>query len=962
MAKLYKYDSCALKSDPSITGIITITWHDVRPETLKIDRVFFVHKSLPEQLKLLIQNTRQVPKGYAMLRANLPLYANFLVSEEDVNLIDRHFQGGLPVKKDPSDAQSGIVMGCHSVCTILPSFTIATDEKSRSPLTEFQIVERCPIVHVDMRHLSASRIWNVGDTIEYKNWLGTIADVHHILTVKFEKGNVVIIPGVAKVKQRIFTPSAPIADYIRFNGDPEMTPLVKFSVSARPSYPGQRIWVPKDVLSRGYYLVGSHDSHSPEDEAGIVLRVECVLAEVDWKLPNVQISKADEMTQPDRRMYNDLLNSGAVKLYDVFRGPQEKQDTGISYFASIPIFVRLSDHVIFRENEKRVWKYLRRGHGVQKTLVLATPSTTTNSSERMLVVSKIASLKSMIRVQWQDRSVTDECSTSLCPYKLVDEHDAWPGDLVSLKDQEYFHEDPSYGNVLRTRVVGVVQSVNARERVAHVRWFEGADITICGENHDQIVRCRSTLGYLTENITVISLFEIARSRALYKRFGEIVRISWPDGRPLGLVGSNSDWYGEVVQLSLDGRVSVRLGSLSPVRCIDCSVLDLDSVANADSVAADAAESDEDSIAGTNSEADTSARASSKPSDEDQGTMELSSDRGSPIESPVYQAHENGAMDSREVPHDQPDFRTTTDTSAVEQSYETSCGARSGDAYDQNMSAPVSFNILHGTSPFTAHLASPGTRWMKAVHDEYKVLSTSLPEGVYIRAWESNMEMIRVLIVGPLGTPYASAPFLFDFRLPEDFPRRPPVVIFHSWTHGLGKVNPNLYQNGRVCLSLLGTWESKTDDEGWVAGTSNIVQVVVSLLGLVLVKDPYYNEAGYDVLRGTMQAKTPAALYLEQAFVFSRRFVVEAIKTPPAGFADVVQWLYQPSPHGPSMLRSVAEDCRMFLDEETTPNSEDRLQRQQELLAKYNMTNPRLGQGVLGQLRKTMAEFETLLSS
>lgn len=58
---------------------------------------------------------------------------------------------------------------------------------------------------------------------------------------------------------------------------------------------------------------------------------------------------------------------------------------------------------------------------------------------------------------------------------------------------------------------------------------------------------------------------------------------------------------------------------------------------------------------------------------------------------------------------------------------------------------------------------------------------------------------------------------------------------------MGRLNPNLYEDGKVCLSLLGTWHGK-GSETW-SPLSNILQVLVSIQGLVLVKNPYYNEAG-----------------------------------------------------------------------------------------------------------------------
>lgn len=99
----------------------------------------------------------------------------------------------------------------------------------------------------------------------------------------------------------------------------------------------------------------------------------------------------------------------------------------------------------------------------------------------------------------------------------------------------------------------------------------------------------STLGHITERITITSLYEIAAHRAMTKRIGDIMRISQPEQRPpesgspgsttqleskTDLENQRSNWYGEVINFSLDGQFSVRLGGLVPVRKITCAVLDL----------------------------------------------------------------------------------------------------------------------------------------------------------------------------------------------------------------------------------------------------------------------------------------------------------------------------------------------------------------------------------------------------
>jgi ubiquitin-protein ligase len=93
--------------------------------------------------------------------------------------------------------------------------------------------------------------------------------------------------------------------------------------------------------------------------------------------------------------------------------------------------------------------------------------------------------------------------------------------------------------------------------------------------------------------------------------------------------------------------------------------------------------------------------------------------------------------------------------------------------------------------------------------------------------------------GPEGTPYESGCFMFDFHL-HDYPHSPPKARFLTTDSGRVRFNPNLYNCGKVCLSLLGTWSGP----GWEPKKSTLLQVLVSIQGLILVPDPYYNEPGF----------------------------------------------------------------------------------------------------------------------
>lgn len=71
---------------------------------------------------------------------------------------------------------------------------------------------------------------------------------------------------------------------------------------------------------------------------------------------------------------------------------------------------------------------------------------------------------------------------------------------------------------------------------------------------------------------------------------------------------------------------------------------------------------------------------------------------------------------------------------------------------------------------------------------------------------STQDLFSALIKGPTRTPYEDGLFLFDIQLPNIYPAVPP--LFRYLSQCSGRLNPNLYDNGKVCVSLLGTWIGK----------------------------------------------------------------------------------------------------------------------------------------------------------
>ena len=113
----------------------------------------------------------------------------------------------------------------------------------------------------------------------------------------------------------------------------------------------------------------------------------------------------------------------------------------------------------------------------------------------------------------------------------------------------------------------------------------------------------------------------------------------------------------------------------------------------------------------------------------------------------------------------------------------------------------------------------------------------LPGGeapIWLRYDDECPQYMRAIITGPSSTPYAHGLFTFDIYVPDSYPNVAPKVQLLTTGGGVMRFSPNLYANGKVCLSLLGTWSGPK----WDPGHSSILQILVSIQGLILVsKDP-----------------------------------------------------------------------------------------------------------------------------
>uniref|UniRef100_T1JBM6 Probable D-lactate dehydrogenase, mitochondrial n=1 Tax=Strigamia maritima TaxID=126957 RepID=T1JBM6_STRMM len=190
-------------------------------------------------------------------------------------------------------------------------------------------------------------------------------------------------------------------------------------------------------------------------------------------------------------------------------------------------------------------------------------------------------------------------------------------------------------------------------------------------------------------------------------------------------------------------------------------------------------------------------------------------------------------------------------------------------------------------------------FFKGVRKELKLLKTSLPEGILVKGFEDRMDLFSVLIKGPARTPYEDGVFLFDFQLSSDYPKSPPLCHYISYCSD--RLNPNLYEDGKVCVSLLGTWGGK-GTEVWTSNSS-LLQVIVSIQGLILVGEPYFNEAGYERQKGTQQGRENSRMYNEMVVLKLVQSMTKLVACPPELFKLEITSHFQQ--HAYSMIQRLS---------------------------------------------------------
>ncbi|KAL1427719.1 hypothetical protein MTO96_017155 [Rhipicephalus appendiculatus] len=128
-----------------------------------------------------------------------------------------------------------------------------------------------------------------------------------------------------------------------------------------------------------------------------------------------------------------------------------------------------------------------------------------------------------------------------------------------------------------------------------------------------------------------------------------------------------------------------------------------------------------------------------------------------------------------------------------------------------------------------------------------------PARLFISPEENDITQVHVLMLGAPGSPYEGGFFQFFVKFPSNYPLSPPRIRFLNTDAGRVRFHIHLYNNGKVCVTTLGTAGTTSD---W-SPAQTLSSTLVSVQSLLSDK-PYF-----DAIK---QEKTPGDSERYNAFV------------------------------------------------------------------------------------------------
>ena len=157
-------------------------------------------------------------------------------------------------------------------------------------------------------------------------------------------------------------------------------------------------------------------------------------------------------------------------------------------------------------------------------------------------------------------------------------------------------------------------------------------------------------------------------------------------------------------------------------------------------------------------------------------------------------------------------------------------------------------------------------------------------GIYYEHDTENMLLGYAMIIGPKDTPYEGGFYFFKLNYPTNYPIQPPKVSYMT-NNGKTRFHPNLYRNGKVCLSILNTWRG----EGWTS--CQTVRSILLVLVSILDEIPLLNEPGIHKHHKDVKNYTDIITYRSIEFAHLGMFKTKQIPDDFLKFKPIIKQYY-----------------------------------------------------------------------
>ena len=127
------------------------------------------------------------------------------------------------------------------------------------------------------------------------------------------------------------------------------------------------------------------------------------------------------------------------------------------------------------------------------------------------------------------------------------------------------------------------------------------------------------------------------------------------------------------------------------------------------------------------------------------------------------------------------------------------------------------------------------------------------DGIYYKHDETNILEGYAYISGPSESQYVGGNYFFKLTFPSDYPHQPPKVEFIT-NDGVTRFHPNMYKNGKMCLSVLNTWRG----DQWT-GCQSIRTILLTIIS-IMDKFPLLHEPGFTMKHQDVEKYNKIILY------------------------------------------------------------------------------------------------------